>query len=157
MFDSQGNLLRTLTTDGVVFGSPALADINGDGYLDIMVGTERLGQGIARHAVCLEWKGFFIALELGPEDLNGQNLLITSSPVIADIDPSSPRPGGVVWLGTEICVSQCQWTAASRLGDPNSVKPTCGWASRRSPNSPAVADIDNDGNLEIVAAARYTR
>ncbi|MBI5652656.1 MAG: VCBS repeat-containing protein, partial [Chloroflexi bacterium] len=44
VYDNQGTLLRTLTTDGVVFGSPALADINGDGYLDIIAGTERLNQ-----------------------------------------------------------------------------------------------------------------
>ncbi|MBI5649844.1 MAG: FG-GAP repeat protein, partial [Chloroflexi bacterium] len=142
--------------DGVVFGSPALADINGDGYLDIIAGTERLNQANPPPGTLYAWSGrdFSLLWSIAPKIYNGQNLLITSSPIVADIVPTSAGPEILFGLGPEICVvsaSGQQLTA----DNVTSSKPTLWVGASPISNSPAVADIDLDGNLEIVAAGEY--
>ena len=156
VYDNQGNLLRTLTTDGVVFGSPTLADINNDGYLDIIAGTERLNQGSPPPGTLYAWSGrdYSLLWSMAPKNVVGQNLLITSSPVVADIDPTSAGYEILFGLGPEICVvsaSGQQLTA----NNTNSSKPTLWVGLSPVANSPAVADIDRDGYLEIIAAGEY--
>jgi len=155
-YDNQGILLRTLTTDGVVFGSPALADINGDAYLDIVVGTERLNQGNLPPGTLYAWSGkdFSLLWSMAPKIVSGQNLLITSSPVVADIDPTSPGPEILFGLGPEICVVSASGQQLTNDGN-NPSKPTLWMGLSPVANSVAVADIDNDGTLEIVAAGSY--
>jgi len=156
VYSNQGNLLRTLTTDGVVFGSPVLVDINRDGFLDIVVGTERLNQGNPPPGTLYAWSGrdYSLLWSMVPKNIVGLNVLITSSPVVADIDPTSAGPEILFGLGPEICVvsaSGQQLTA----DNVNSTKPTLWMGLSPVANSPAVADLDGDGYLEIVAAGEY--
>jgi hypothetical protein len=91
---------------------------------------------------------------MAPKNVVGQNLLITSSPVVADIDPTSAGYEILFGLGPEICVvsaSGQQLTA----NNTNSSKPTLWVGLSPVANSPAVADIDRDGYLEIIAAGEY--
>jgi len=160
VYDHQGNLLRTLDTDGLVFGSPALADLDGDGYLDIVAGTEILDNNaaLAGRGTMYAWSGqdYSLLWHTDPAIIIGHVdvMPITSSPVVADIDPTHFGPEVLFGLGPEICVLNA-WGEQLTADNVNSSKPTL-WIGRAPvSNSPAVADIDNDGNLEIVAAGEH--
>ena len=160
VYDHSGHLLARLTTDGVVFGSPALADLNGDGYLDIVAGTEILdaNSNLSGRGTMWAWSGknFSVLWHTDPAIVIGRVAImpITSSPVVADINASHSGPEVLFGLGPEICVLSAtgEQLTASSTGDS---KPTLWVGLSPLNNSVAVADIENDGKLEIVAAGEY--
>lgn len=151
IFENDGTLLKTLTTDDYVLSSPALADLNSDGYLDIIAATLSTARVYA-------WSGrpsdnFTLLSGWGNQAKmsNGVAGPIFSSPVVADINPGSAGPEILIGNGAEITVFAANGTqlTADSFGSP---KPTFWLGQNPTASTPAIADIDEDGTLEIVAA-----
>jgi hypothetical protein len=130
-------------TDGLTFGSPALADINGDGGLDVAIGTFKSNQGQGNG-------GSLYALD----GVDGSNLPgfpyhhgfpAQPSVVTADLDGDG-RQDILTGTGSGLL-------AVSSYGQPMFRLPG------NYQNSPAIADVDGNGRLDIVTAAfnRVTR
>ena len=140
--------------------SPVLADMNGDGVLDIVVATAN-GRIIAiTDNSPSEYGTKLFDVDIAPaygQAANSQK--IDSSPAVADID-NDGLPEVIVGTG-QAHATNCQKGGVIVLDHNGSVKP--GWpqltfdASPSPANcpapifsSPAVGDLDNDGDLEIV-------
>lgn len=128
--------------DGVVLGSPTLADLDGDGRLDIAVGTfnSRFGQGQGGSVYALN-------------GVNGANM--SGFPV---------KSGGGAVLG-QIVTADLQGNGGQDLLVPtgafiNAIDGSNGSSLFRLAegegvsfqNSPAIADVDGDGRLDVIAA-----
>jgi hypothetical protein len=125
--------------------SPAVGDLDGDGVPEIVAYAWRdQARGAPNDA------GLVAISNTGQElwnntDVNQGGHYELGSPAIADIDPNSP--------GAEIAT--CFWLVSSsgetlwnRWNDlPNNYTP-------RGMCSPVVADVDNDGRMEIIIGAR---
>ncbi len=135
--------------------SPVLEDINEDGYLDIIVATN------SGHVLVVERDGNILwDRDISPYfgmGANKQN--INSTPAVADID-NDGNMEVVVGAGTinpEVC-TQGGVIVLNHLGDKEPGWPQLAedWAIAPSGcrdtvySSPAVGDMDNDGDLEVV-------
>jgi hypothetical protein len=118
------------------FGSPSLADLDGDGLVDIVMPTA----GWLLYA----WKGDGTALPGFPYDASDN---ISSSPAIGDIDDDGLLE--IVFTSMNDKVHVIDQNGAVEPGFPVIGIPTSG--NSRSP-SPALVDMNNDGEHEIVIA-----
>ncbi len=137
-----------IATGDKVLSSPAVADINKDGTKEVVVGSydSKVYAWTANGQTVPNW----------PKSTLGW---VRSTPVLADLDPSTP--------GLEVIVGTVEgnvyvWHAdgSPYIGDqtagwlPKHVEDAPGWfASFYS--SPAVADIDGDGKLEVVMSSGF--
>ncbi len=154
---ANGILLKTLATNGYVDSEPTLADLNGDGYLDVIAATEQQATVYAWSSKPADnWSllpGWGSGVKIYM--FNGTSGPIIGSPVVADLTPSSPGPEVLVANGAEITVLAASGTQlTSKTGTAGS-GPTFWLGMSPTAGTPAVADIDNDNNLEIVAAGSY--
>jgi hypothetical protein len=144
--------------DATIYASPALAQLNGRGKLDIVVGA---GDGMV-----YAWSGRGARLAGWPvEARDGEDReRVVSSPAVGDIDGDGEPD--VVEASAEVYGSTPQTTgrvyAWNAKGEP---KP--GWpvkppalaadaipiAGEGTPASPALADVDGDGADEVAIAA----
>ena len=115
---------RTLiTSEGVWHSSPALADLDGDGRREIIVGS------LAGYVYAWHCEGRLVEGWL-PKAQQG----ITSSPAVGDLDGDG-RP-------EVICVGNVWHHDGTPVkGWPQPANPFC---------TPALADIDLDGDLEVI-------
>ena len=138
-------------------GSPALADVNNDGRLDIVIATSNGHIMAIRHDGSADGAVIF-DVDIAPHiSMSAGSGAIASGPAVADIDEDG-RVEIVVGFGSD-------WNHNTRGGiivleHNGSVK--SGWP-KMSLNtnanglphsvfsSPALGDLDNDGDLEIVA------
>jgi hypothetical protein len=149
-FDRQGNYLPgwPVATGGHVTGSPAIADLDNDGWPDVLVGS---------------WDGKFYAWRFNgapapgwpvtPKIYSGDNYTQKSA-VVANLDGATNpdgKPEVFINSGWEVIVmdaggNQLTWDGAT--GNPQS-KPTY-WADWTLDATPVVADVDGDGKLELI-------
>ena len=143
--------------------SPVLADMNNDTVLDVIVATGN-GRIIAiSHNNNSEYGSKLFDVDIAPAfGMAANSQKIDSSPAVADID-NDGRPEVVVGAGREDG-SNCYKGGVIVLEHDGTVKPN--WpifttdhdiAPSNCPDpaysSPALGDLDNDGDLEIVAAS----
>ena len=143
--------------------SPVLADMNEDNILDVVVAT-RDGRIIAiSHNNNSEYGSKLFDVDIAPAfGLGANSQKIDSSPAVADIDDDG-RPEVVVGAGRQDS-SNCYKGGVIVLEHDGTVKPN--WpiltsdfaiAPSNCPDpaysSPALGDLDKDGDLEIVTAS----
>ena len=152
MLDQNGNVKHNwpYQIDQTFYSSPAVGDINGDGIYEIVSGTGSYwtnadGSLRGAHVYCwdpygtLRWRS----------DIGG---VATSSPALADIDGDGKLETIIgAWDGKVYCLDENgyhQWSTMLVDRDGNSFETMGKTAAVKS--SPTVADIDGDGDLEIL-------
>jgi hypothetical protein len=138
--------------------SPALADINSDGKLDIVVGTNKGYVVARRHDGVLLWE-HDVAPDFG---MAPDSQFIASSPAVADIDADG-QPEIIVGTGSHFSPQYlCAHGGVIVLNHNGQVQN--GWPTHTVDQyadgcrdavyaSPAVGDLDNDGDMEVVATS----
>jgi hypothetical protein len=138
-------------------GSPVLADLNGDGYLDVVAVTNNGYIVAIRHDGTLLWQTD-IAPSFGMAPGTHE---IHSSPAVADIDADG-YPEIVVGSGTiqhSVC-TQGGVIVLDHNGNVESGWPKVAHDGSVMPegcadtiiSSPALGDLDNDGDMEVISA-----
>jgi hypothetical protein len=156
------------TTTGRVFASPAIADLNQDGWLDVAIASF-VGDWGEDGTTLYLLRGQDGSPIVSPRlicNFMGQSQSTSSSTIVADIDGDN-RPEILLSHAAEVAIfnhdgtyytdySNPQWpngpeNPACARGD----RPTTGltyWARWPLYATPAVADLDGDGDAEIVIA-----
>jgi len=144
-------------TDGVFFvragadyewamSGPALADLDGDGKLDIIFGTRNDATGL-RRLIALRYDGTFCPGF--PVNVTGQ---ILCHPAVGDLDGDGVLEIVVYTSGRYIYVVHQDGTPYQGFPIiPGNFYAAVDWVT-----SPALGDLDGDGELEIVIAGNQT-
>jgi hypothetical protein len=151
------------TLDAAFYASPALADLDGDGKLDIVVGgaDQRIHAIKGNGAPVPGWP------VLARDGADGNRAKILSSPAIGDLD-GDHRPDVVE--GTGEAYGSTPDTSGRIHAFDATGRPLPGWPVRPSalaadsiplagegvPGSPVLADIDGDGRDEVATTGAFT-
>ena len=146
--DYQGNELDgwPIRANYVRLSSPALADLNDDGYLEIFIGGLNTQGGFTEIIYGFDYQGIdldgwpvFLPHEGGAGNIN-------SSPVVAEIDGETESPE--VFVKTYGYVFGLNADGSFIEGFPYPINDD-GNSGTYAP-SPAIGDIDNDGDADLI-------
>jgi hypothetical protein len=144
-----------VVTDNNIQSSPALGDIDGDGELEVVVGSGTTGEGGDGHRV-YAWNSDGLPVSGWPKTTDGD---MPAPPALGDIDGDGDLEV-VIGCGTEADAS-CTWLYAWHDDGQNvtgfPMRPVYNsWDSgyRSMPYSPVLADYDGDGTVEILITHR---
>jgi hypothetical protein len=143
-----------LAPAGVNFRAvPTLADLDGDGVLDVVIGAQGLTVANPGQVVAYRYTGGGLELLPGwPRTVGDFSLYASAS--VADLD-AQPGPEVVVESYDRIYAWHADGTPVAGLHGASLAAPIAmaevnGAGSFRSSSQPAIADLDGDGGLEIV-------
>lgn len=139
-------------TDRAGMSSPALADLDGNGDLEVVIGSGYQGLGPANacsgsgsdpdcHGAIYAWHhdGQVVSgFPVWPEEANGKNGYIRSSPTVGDVDNDGQQEITFAMGWTVVVLSRTGATE-QQLSAVYSIF-----------GSPAIGDLDNDGRTNLV-------
>jgi outer membrane protein assembly factor BamB len=157
---NRGWLLKSINFDMVLYSSPAIADLDGDGVTEVIIGSGCYAPFNA--AVNGHWVKILDGRTLGVIRTLNANGCVTSSPTIADLEGdgmldivaavdgyhNNPQTDGLV-QAWEYDQPSPKWSVAPRSAINGSNMKEFGLFL----NSPVVADIDGNGSLEVLIAS----
>jgi FG-GAP-like repeat len=150
-----------ITTNQIIHSSPALGDIDGDGQLEVVVGT---GSGIAGTGgyKVYAWHGDGTSVSGWPRPTEGN---MPAPPALGDLDGDGDLEV-VIGCGAEgdayppPCSKLYAWhgNGNSLPGFPMSPPSNNGWGTTPNglPYAPILADYDGDGSVEILVVNRWS-
>jgi VCBS repeat protein len=134
-----------VAVDGQVTTAPALADLDGDGVLDVVATDEPAAPSTLSEVYAFKGSGALM-WKRTPRDYFGQNLS-AGNPVVADI-LGDGNVEVIVSTNTELCVFTRDGTQLTDSGSHT----TFSFFGTTTMSSPVVTDFENDGvGTEIVA------
>ncbi len=150
------------STSGRVFSSPALADLTGDGYLDVVavahVGDGPEQGGANNGSKVFAWNGHTGAklFETLICDSFGNHYAVHTSPTIAEVGRASDTGLKILFGHSwEVGILNADGTYYTDSGScyANETTNITYWTNYSTYASPAAGDIDGDGNVEVVIGA----
>jgi len=136
----------------IIFSTAACADVNGDGNKEVLVGT----YCTTASQWCYGNNGYLLVLDRNGNKIasRGLNQVPLSSPVVGDIN----RDGRLeVIIGTSnVWTSVTSYRLYAFDASQTTLPDVPGWPVQTTypvMNTPALADLDNDGYLEVLVAA----
>jgi hypothetical protein len=135
-YNYRGDLLWTARGNDVFMSSPALADLDGDGRLDIVIGDN------SGYLYAFRGDGTQLWSPRRPIDRVGNNAPLDTAPIIVDFDGDG-----------ELDILQPMIWDVQVIRGRTGVQTHRAMANWTISGTPAVGDIDGDGRLELVVAA----
>lgn len=160
-FETDGSMLPNFPVETAqnMQSSPAIGDIDGDGWLDIVVGTGTYESSGGNKVYAWDHNGN--SLSGWPKTTGGD---MPAAPALGDLD-GDDVPEVVIGCGAEgdpypaPCTSLYAWNGdgSSVSGFPMTPSANDGWTVPNGlPYSPILTDYDGDGVLEILVQTRWS-